>query len=334
MATNRPQVSIIIPAFNEEEVLPQFHRELCRVLDELTDEHDFEIVYVDDGSSDRTLGLMRHWAMRDLRVRYLSLSRNFGHQAAFAAGLQHAHGEAVVMMDCDLQHPPALLPTLLDRWQEGHDLVITLRKSRRAGAVRNLASRFFVGLLRRMSCQPMRPEMLDYCLLSRRAADSLLRLRESHRYLRGMLQWLGYSTAEVAFDPPPRAAGTSRFTFGRLLSFSLDAITSSSRLPLHLAFVVGMVFLLIGIGTVLRGVLGYIVPGWEVNGWMIALLASVHIVGGSILCGLGIIGEYIGRTFEQVKGRPIYLIKETEKALAEMKASRVASCAVPEPVRA
>ncbi len=334
MNAKKPRVSIIAPAFNEEEVLPHFHRELCNVLAALEDRYEFEIVYVDDGSTDHTLELMRHWAIRDPRVRYLSLSRNFGHQAAFTAGLEHARGDAIVLMDSDLQHPPALLPTLLQRWQEGHDLVITMRRSRRAGFFRNLASRCFVGLLRRLSSQPMRPHMLDYCLLTRRTADSLLRLRESHRYLRGMLQWMGFPTAEVAFDPPPRVAGTTRFTLTRLLSFSLDAIASSSRIPLRLTFLLGLLFLLVGVGAMLRGVLGMLVPGWEVNGWPLALLASVHLVGGSILCALGILGEYVGRTFEQVKGRPIYLVKETEKAVADIEAPRLRTSTLPEPIRA
>ncbi len=334
MDVKKPRVSIVAPAFNEEEVLPHFHRELCRVLATLKQDYDFEIIYVDDGSSDDTLSLMRGWAVVDPRVRYLSLSRNFGHQAAFTAGLEHARGDAIVLMDADLQHPPSLLPALLKRWQGGNDLVVTLRQSRRAGLFRNLASRCFVALLRRLSSQPMRRHMLDYCLMSRRVADSLLRLRETHRYLRGMLQWLGFPMAEVIFDPPPRAAGTTRFTLSRLLSFSLDAIASSSRIPLRLTFVLGLIFLLAGVGSVLRGVLGAVIPGWEVNGWLIALLASIHFVGGSILCALGILGEYVGRTFEQVKGRPIYLVKETENALADIEAPRLMTPPLPKPIRA
>ena len=317
MHPSKPRVSIVSPALNEEEVLPLFHAELCRVLSTLEQDYEFEIIYVDDGSTDGTLRLMRLWANADPRVRYVSLSRNFGHQAAYTAGLERAHGDAVVMMDCDLQHPPALLPSLLARWQEGHDLVVTLRSGRHAGAIRNFASSCFTGLLHRLSRQPMRPHMLDYCLLSRRASDNLLRLRESHRYLRGLVQWLGYSTAEVVFDPPPRAAGTTRFSFPRLLAFSLDALSSSSRIPLRLAFLLGIGFLICGAGVLTRGLLGALIPGWEMDGWLTAILASIHLVGGSVLCALGIVGEYVGRTFEQVKGRPLYLVKETEEAVLE-----------------
>jgi dolichol-phosphate mannosyltransferase len=313
MEDSRPRVSIVAPAFNEEEVLPEFHRELCRVLSSLEATCDFEVVYVDDGSSDGTLDLLRRWAASDSRVRYLSLSRNFGHQAAFTAGMEHACGDAIILMDCDLQHPPAMLPVLLQRWQEGHDLVVTLRQARHGGWFRNFVSSCFTRLLCRLSTQAMRPHMLDFCLLSRRAADSLLRLRESHRYLRGLVQWLGYSTAEAVFDPPPRAAGSSHFTLARLLPYSLDALTSSSRLPLRLAFVPGLLFLLCGAGVLLRSLLGAFVPAWQMDGWLVVLLASIHLGAGSVLCALGVLGEYVGRTFEQAKGRPLYLVRETSE---------------------
>ncbi len=309
-------VSVVVPAFNEVEVLPYFHRALTGVLAGLEDRYRFEIVYVDDGSTDATLSLLRCWAGTDTRVRYLSLSRNFGHQAAFTAGLESAGGDAVVLMDCDLQHPPALLPALLDRWREGHDLVLTLREGKRPGPIRGLMTRCFVGLLRRLSATPLREQLTDFCLLSRRAADSLRRLRESHRYLRGLVQWLGYPAAEVVYEPPPRRAGRSRFTPGRLLAFGLDAITSSSRLPLRLSFALGLLFVVAGLvaaGGVLAG-----------GGAEAALLASVYLVGGTVLTMLGVVGEYVGRTFEQVQGRPLYLLKETDADLRQENARRAA----------
>jgi polyisoprenyl-phosphate glycosyltransferase len=315
MKPDKPKVTIIAPALNEEEVLPHFHRELGEVLASLEGQYEFEILYVDDGSSDGTLQLLREWARRDGRVRYLSLSRNFGHQAAFTAGLEHAQGSAVILMDADLQHPPTLLPMLLARWREGHDLVVTMHSKRRKGIFRNLATNCFLRLMSRFSQERLRERMCDFCLLSRRAVDSLVRMRESHRYLRGLVQWLGYSTAEVWFEPPARRAGQTKFNLVRLLTFSLDAIVSFSRVPLRLSFALGMIFLIFGVGVLARGLLGLLIPGWEINAGLVLLLTSIHIVGGSVLCGVGIVGEYVGRIFEQVKGRPIYLLKETEEAV-------------------
>jgi dolichol-phosphate mannosyltransferase len=315
MDAKKPTITIISPAFNEEEVLPHFYREISQVLESLEDHYAFEILFVDDGSRDGTLQYLRQLARSDSRVRYLSLSRNFGHQAAFTAGLEHATGDAVILMDSDLQHPPALLPTLLERWEEGHEVVVTLREGKRPGLFRNLATKAFLGLMRRLSSMPMRQRMADYCLLSRRALDSLLRLRESHRYLRGMVQWLGYSVAEVPYQPRDRKAGQTKFSMFRLLAYSLDAVVSFSRVPLRLAFIMGLIYMFIGLGVLAGGIVGAFIPSWEISGWTIALLSSIHLVGGTILCSLGLVGEYIGRIFEQVKGRPIYLIQETEEAV-------------------
>jgi polyisoprenyl-phosphate glycosyltransferase len=313
MGTHKHTVSIVCPALNEEEVLPHFHDELCRVLASLDGEYDFEVLYVDDGSSDGSLDLMRDWARADARVRYVSLSRNFGHQAAFTAGLEHASGDAVILMDADLQHPPGLIPKLLAGWREGRDLVITLREGHRPPGLTRLASLCFSGLLRRLSPLRLRPRMSDFMLLSRPVVDELLRLRETHRYLRGMIQWLGYSAGEVAYRVPPRKAGRTKFNLPRLMDYSLDAILSFSRVPLRLAFVLGAIFLLIGVCVGGWAMLGLLVPGCGAGGWSAWLLASVHLVGGAVLGGLGLLGEYLGRVFEQVKGRPLYLVRETEQ---------------------
>lgn len=318
MLLKKPLISIVSPAFNEEEVLPHFYAEVRAILDTLADHYDFELIFVDDGSSDNTLKVLRELANRDCQVGYLSLSRNFGHQAAYSAGLEHVSGDAVIMMDSDLQHPPALLPQLLQQWQGGHDVVVTLREGKRPGVFRNLATKTFLTLIRRVSSLRMRENMADYCLLSRRALDSLLRLRETHRYLRGMIQWLGYPVAEINFVPRDRQAGHTKFTMFLLLGYGLDSLISFTRAPLRLAYPLGFFFLLLGLILLGRGLLGGIVPGWETNFWFIWLLASVHLVGGSILIAMGLLGEYVGRIFEQVKSRPPYLLKESNSSTAEL----------------
>src|SRR5262245_25573158 len=208
MARQRPTVSIVCPAFNAEAVLPLFRRALSAVLATLEDRYTFEVIYVDDGSRDGTLGALRALAAQDDRVRYLSLSRNFGHQVALTAGLEHARGEAVVTMDSDLQHPPELLPRLLEKWQEGFEVVLTIRaEDPQLGFVKRFTSRLFYRVIRLLSSTDIRVAAADYRLMSRKAVNVLLRLREAHRFLRGMVQWLGFPAAEVPFEPAGRRAG-------------------------------------------------------------------------------------------------------------------------------
>ncbi len=308
----RPRLSVVAPVCDEEEVLPRFHDALGRALAPLGGEVDWEVVYVDDGSRDGTLGLLRGWAAADPRVRYLSFSRNLGHQAAFTAGLGHAAGDVLVLLDADLQHPPELIPRLLGRWREGFDVVRAVRR-RGPGAApcAGRASRCFARLFRWLSRSAVPEGASDFCLLSRRAADALLRLRETHRFLRGLVQWLGFPSAEVPFRPAPRPAGASKFSPLRLADYALDALLSFSRVPLRLALGLGLIFLLIGVGVGACAFAGALRGGGADLGGA-ALLASVHLVGGSVLCALGVVGEYVGRVYEQVKGRPLYLVKETE----------------------
>jgi polyisoprenyl-phosphate glycosyltransferase len=320
MTTTRPLLSVVSPVYEEEEVLPHFHRALAGVLDDLAEEYDAEIILVDDGSRDGTLPLLRRLAQDDPRVRYHSFSRNFGHQAAITAGLERARGDVIITLDSDLQHPPSLIPDLLRKWKEGHDVVVTLREANPStGAFKRFTSRLFFHLMRLLSEKEVRDAVSDYQLLSRKALDGLLRLHETHRYLRGMVNWLGFPTASVTFRVAAREAGVSKFTFGRLSGFAVDALLSFSKIPLRLPFYLGFLFLFIGLiygaygvaWAVLQIVLApehagtALEPGWT------AVLTSLHLIGGSILCSISLLGEYIGRIYEQVKGRPLYLLKES-----------------------
>jgi len=308
--TSLPKLSIVCPAYEEQEGLPLFHRALCAVLDGLASEYELEILYVDDGSKDGTLGVLKELAAADARVRFLSLSRNFGHQAALTAGLDHATGDVVISMDADLQHPPELIPTLLDKWKQGHDVVLTIREEdKRLGLGKRFTSKLFYRVIRLLSETDIRPAGSDFRLLSRKALDAFKQMRERHRFLRGMVQWLGLPTAEVPFTPNARKAGQSKYTFRRMLRLASDGIVSFSLAPLRLATYVGVLAILFSVLFTGLLVVGSVwTPDSLAGGWKWVLI-SLHLLGGFILVALGIVGEYVGRIYEQVKERPIYVLK-------------------------
>lgn len=312
MASSLPRISLVCPAYDEEAVLPLFHQELSSVLNRLQGRYEAEILYVDDGSRDGTLEVLRRLAASDPRVRYLSLSRNFGKEAAMIAGLEHARGEAVIVLDTDLQHPPALIPTLLEKWQAGAEVVVTVRQDAPdLGWFKRWTSRCFYRLLAWLSTSDIRMGAPDYRLLSRRAVDCLIQMRETHRFLRSQVHWLGLPTAEVPFQAQVRPAGTTKYNLRRLVRLAADALVSSSILPLRLPLVAGGLLLA---GSLLFGAYVLIRLCCAPQGLDVAwasLLLSLYLVGGCLLCGLGIMGEYVGRIYEQVKGRPLYVLKET-----------------------
>jgi polyisoprenyl-phosphate glycosyltransferase len=324
MTTTKALLSVVSPVYEEEEVLPHFHRVLGEVLDGLADEYEAEIILVDDGSRDGTLALLRQMAADDPRVRYFSFSRNFGHQAAITAGLENARGDAVVTLDCDLQHPPSLIPALMQKWRDGYDIVATVREDdRTVGLWKRLTSRVFFRLMRLLSEEEVREAASDYQLLSRKALQALLLMGETHRFLRGMVNWLGFPTATVPFRVAEREAGASKFTFGRLTGFATDALLSFSKIPLRLPFFLGAAVVFIGLLYAVYGLARVIAAGEVLEPGWITVLATLHLIGGSILCSVSLVGEYVGRIYEQVKGRPLYLLKESSPA-PPAKASRAA----------
>lgn len=310
MPTNKTKLSIVCPAFEEQAVLPLFHRELSAVLAELSNEFDIDIVYVDDGSRDGTLQTLGELAANDQRVRYLSLSRNFGHQAALTAGMDHAQGDVVITMDADLQHPPAVIPQLLQKWQEGYDVVLTIREEdERLSASKRFTSRLFYGLMNVVSDTDIRMSASDFRLMTRKAVKGLVQLREHHRFLRGMVQWLGFSTAEVRFKPDERRAGESKYTLQKMLRFAGDGIFSFSRLPLRAATYVGLIVIAFSLLYSLNWIIHSFLTPDEVDHAWTFLFFSTHLLGGCILLGIGVLGEYVGRIYEQVKERPLYVLK-------------------------
>jgi dolichol-phosphate mannosyltransferase len=297
-------VSVVAPVFNEEALVDEFYARVCAALDGVP----FEIVLVDDGSTDGSPLALEQIAASDPRVRVVFLSRNFGHQTALTAGLDHAQGDAVVMLDADLQDPPELITTMLDHWRAGCDVVYAVREERQGESRFKLSTaRWFYALFDKLAQVELQHNSGDYRLLDRRALDALLAMRERNRFLRGMTVWVGYTQAAVPYHRDPRFAGETKYTLSKMLRFSLDAISSFSHRPLQLATLLGFIistlaFIAIPVVVVLR-LLGSYLPGFG------ALTIVVLLLGGIQLIAVGIIGEYVGRIYDEVKGRPLYLVR-------------------------
>jgi dolichol-phosphate mannosyltransferase len=292
---------------NESLCLPKLHEELRRTCDPLP--YRFEWVFVDDGSSDPTPEVLADLRRRDERVRYVLLSRNFGHQAALSAGLAYAAGDAVVMMDGDLQHPPALISTLLERWQAGHEVVNTIRRDTQdAGPLKRFLSWGFYRVFNWFAHTQLRPGSADFRLMAREVVNVLNELPERQRFWRGLVPWLGFRQDWVEFTAPPRFAGRAKFTFYRSLRFALDGITSFSFYPLRRLVFLGWVIVLASLVYMLWALYAHLVLHHTVEGWT-SLILCVLFFGGCQIMTLGVIGEYVGRVLEQVKGRPMYIVR-------------------------
>ena len=297
-------LSVVAPVYNEELLIDEFHTRVCRALEGV----EFELVLVDDGSSDGTATALDHLAAIDPRVHVVYLSRNFGHQTALTAGLDHAVGDAVVMLDADLQDPPELILEMLDRWRGGCDVVYAVREEREGESRFKLTTaRWFYSLFDRLAQVELQHNSGDFRLLDRRPLDALLAMRVRNRFLRGMTVWVGYTQAAVPYRRDPRYAGETKYTVSKMLRFSLDAISSFSHRPLQLATLLGflistLAFVAIPVVVVLR-ILGSYLPGFG------AITIAVLLLGGIQLIAIGIIGEYVGRIYDEVKGRPLYLVR-------------------------
>jgi len=306
--TNAPVfLSAVLPVFNEEENLPALHERLTQVLQGLG--KSYEIIFVDDGSRDRSFEIMKELSEKDPHVRALSLSRNFGHQICLTAGLDHARGEVVAMMDADLQDPPELLHEMLKKYEEGYDIVYAVRTRREGETFFKLATAaIFYRLLRFCTRIEIPVDTGDFRIISRRALDSMLSLRERSRFLRGLFSWVGFRQIGVSYVRPPRYKGETKYPFRKMLKFALDGITAFSTFPLHLATYLGFfsasLGALYGLVVLWKALfLGIQGPGGA------ATLVTVLFFGGVQLLTLGILGEYIGRIFEEVKNRPLYFVR-------------------------
>ncbi|MEI6285618.1 MAG: glycosyltransferase family 2 protein [Bacillota bacterium] len=302
------KISIVVPIFNEEANIEYFSNAISQVLSPLA--YEWELIFVDDGSTDATPFLIHQLALRDNRVKGFQLSRNYGHMAALSCGLDNAEGDAVISMDGDMQHPPEIIPQLLELWEQGYEVVQTLRKSTEGVSLfKKVTSAFFYKLMNSMSTVQIAEGGSDFRLLDRQAVLAFRKFREESRFIRGMVSSLGYKKITVDFVASPRFAGKSKYSLGKMMHFALDGITAFSKTPLRLVFYFGLLCGLLSI--ILIAHVFYIVyftnlaaPGWA------STTASIAFIGGIQMMGLGVIGEYIGRIFEEVKRRPIYLISQ------------------------
>jgi dolichol-phosphate mannosyltransferase len=299
-------LSVVVPLHDEEDTVGELVRRLDGALAGLP----YELILVDDASRDGTPSLVDALADADPRVRVVHLSRNFGHQAALTAGLEHARGNAVAMLDGDLQDPPELLPKMLGHWHSGSDVVSAVRTDRQGESrVKLTTARWFYRLFARLSDIDLTADAGDFRLLDRRALDALLSMRERNRFLRGMSAWVGYTQTAVPYERSARHAGATKFTLRKMLRFSSDAITSFSWRPLQLATVLGFLLSLVALLTI-PVVIGLRLAGQTIPGFA-TVLCVVLLLGGIQLITIGIIGEYVGRIYDEVKGRPLYLVRST-----------------------
>ena len=302
-------LSIVVPVYNEEDNIQKFYTTVKDVLQTL--DYDYEIIFVDDGSSDDSAGMLRYIGNQDSKVKVLLLARNFGHQLALTCGLDYAQGDAVITMDGDMQHPPELISELVKHWESGADVVRTIRDSTEdASWAKAFTSKYYYKVLNKLANVPIVEGGSDFRLMNRKSLETLKLFREHGRFLRGIVGDLGFVQHEFHFIAPPRFAGTSKFSVKKMMRFALDGITAFSRVPLRLALYIGLLcglFSLIMIGHILfvHFFSDNVISGWSTLG------VAIFFLGGVQLVGIGIIGEYVGRIFEEVKQRPLYWVKDT-----------------------
>ncbi len=306
--SNSPTISLVAPVYNEVQVLPEFVARASAALNATG--LSWEIVFVDDGSQDATPDLVRKYHQQDPRIGLVLLSRNFGKEIAMTAGLDHSKGQAVIVIDADLQDPPELIAEMIPLWKEGYDVIYARRTAREGeSAIKRATAHLFYRIINKLADQVIPNDVGDFRLLSRRAVDALLQLRERHRFMKGLFVWIGFRQTEIAYARAPRAAGLTKWNYWRLWNFSIEGITSFSMRPLQFASYFGLLIassaVLYGTFIVLRTIFfGNPVPGYP------SLLAAVLFLGGMQLLTMGVIGEYVGRISNETKRRPLYLVAE------------------------
>lgn len=304
-------ISIIVPCYNEQEVLPIFYKEITRVAADMAG-YDFEFIFVDDGSKDETLSKCKKLAESDDRVKYVSFSRNFGKEAAMYAGLEKSRGDMVAIMDADLQDPPALLAQMVYAIEnEGYDSVATRRVTRKGEPViRSFFARLFYKLINKISKTEIVDGARDYRLMSRQFVNSLLELSERNRFSKGLFGWVGYKTKWLEYENVERAAGQTKWSFWKLFLYSLEGIMAFSTAPLAISAIVGFMMCAVAAAAIIFIVIRTLMFGDPVSGWP-SMVCIILFIGGIQLFCLGIVGEYLAKTYTEIKNRPIYICRET-----------------------
>ncbi|MBQ0114512.1 MAG: glycosyltransferase family 2 protein [Bacteroidales bacterium] len=305
------QVTVLIPCYNEEKSLPLLHEQLCAVMDSLS-HYTWQVLLVNDGSRDNTLAVARELRTKDERICFIDLSRNFGKERAMLAGFDHAKGDCMVIMDADLQHPPTVIPEMLKYWEEGYDDVYARRNSRgKESWLRRKLSLTYYKLLQKASNTDVLQNVGDFRLLDRKCIDAITQMRECERYTKGLFSWIGFRKKEITFDQKDRIAGESSFNIFKLFSLAIQGITSFTTAPLKMATLLGFIVSIAAFIYMCYVLVKTIICGDPVQGYP-TLVILILFLGGVQLVSLGIIGEYLGRIFNETKGRPVYFIREKE----------------------
>ena len=316
-------ITVLIPCYNEEKSLDLLYERMKKLIDDMS-AYQFKVLLVNDGSVDHTLDKMQQLHAKDSMVSYLSLSRNFGKEIAMLAGLDYAEGDAVIIMDADLQDPPELIPQMIREWENGYDDVYARRRSR-AGETwfKKATAHWYYRILQKFADIDIPADVGDFRLLDRQAVDALCSLRERQRYTKGLFSWIGYNKKELLFDRDPRAAGNSKMNFIKLLGLAVDGITSFSVAPLRLASILGLIISTVAFAYLVFVIVKTLLFGDPVAGYP-SMISIILFMGGIQLIVLGIIGEYVGRIFYEAKGRPDYLVGEYNgmKVLCKEKAAQ------------
>lgn len=306
-------ITILIPAYNEAPVLPKLFDRLDSLAKSVS-HYQFEFLFVNDGSRDDTLDIIKQQAAKDKRVSYINLSRNFGKEIAMCAGIDHANHDALVIIDADLQDPPELIPDMIKLWEEGYDDVYA-KRSKRLGEswFKKMTSKYFYALLQKSTTIPIQRDTGDFRLLDRRCVDALKQIRESERYTKGFFSWIGYRKKEIQYVRDPRAAGETKWNYFKLFNLAVDGIVSFTTAPLRFSTVLGMFVSALAFIYILVVIIRTLMFGTDLAGYP-SMMAVILFLGGVQLLSLGIIGEYIGRIFNETKRRPLYLVEDYHEA--------------------
>jgi glycosyltransferase involved in cell wall biosynthesis len=316
--TTTKKISILIPAYNEQAVLNQLYDRLTKLAND-TPKYNFEFLFVNDGSRDKTLEIIKSYAEKDSRIAYVNLSRNFGKEIAMAAGFDHTTGNATVIIDADLQDPPELIPEMIKHWEDGYDDVYARRTSRAGESwLKKITSEAFYKILQKSTTIPIQRDTGDFRLLDKRCVEALRQFRESQRYTKGMFSWVGYKKKEILYDRDPRAAGETKWNYRKLLNFAIDGITSFTTAPLRFSSLMGILISAIAFIYIIYIVVRTILFGPDQAGYP-SMMAAILFLGGVQLISIGIIGEYVGRIFNETKHRPLYFVEEYHEAAESSK---------------
>ena len=306
-----PAISVVIPVFDEEENLPILYQRLTKVLGDV--EPDYELIFIDDGSQDNSLQILEELAEFDPHVIVVELARNFGHQIAISAGLDYSRGDGVIIMDADLQDPPEVLPEFIEKWREGHDIVYAIRANRKENWLKRNAYSLFYRILQRIANIQIPLDAGDFCIMDRKAVLILNSMPERNRFIRGIRSWIGLNQVGLVYDRDSRYAGKPKFTLSRLIYLALDGLVSFSFLPLRAISILGFIISFISIVLAISYAIQKLTSGLNPPGFATTIVA-IFFLAGIQLITLGVIGEYVGRIFEEVKLRPLYVIKKIAKS--------------------